>query len=299
MYNPTCLHIMHIPIQKAVGKSFELGSTLTPKSKGPKSDPSRPCERRRCWSFIAGPSRNTKRASIIWSRQGEGHFQVRGLAYIYICHILSYFDYFVMLGLHHHHHHHHMFINVKHQFTVHCTIGSTVLYIDGMAWGCFWNLDLTLRWYSPADTHWVTWHGDDLNCELALVTFQTYSVLKMLFWCLKCSPSFSQTWRFDPPSQRGSTVSHLRYQGNSSTELVMWRQVEHWWVIWTSMFFLNVVLQTYSVLEILVFAWPEENLDGFLSVKLGAVPTRWNAVNTGTIRYIHTSVFKQCVFTDN
>ena len=87
MYDPSVWSTSstHIPIQKAVGKSLhiiELCFTLTPKSEGPKSDPkfsfllSRPCDKRRCWSFTAGPIANTKRASIIWSRQAEGQFQV-------------------------------------------------------------------------------------------------------------------------------------------------------------------------------------------------------------------------------
>ena len=144
---PYCFHIMHISIQKAVGK-FELGSTLTPKSKGPKSDPSRPCERRRCWSSIAGATRNTKRASIIWPRSEFW------LTFTFVM-------YFVMLGLHHrhrhrhHHHYHHHHHHHHHQFAVHCTIGSKMLYNDGMA---FWNLDLTLRWgscrYSLGDMTW-------------------------------------------------------------------------------------------------------------------------------------------------
>ena len=55
---------------------------------------SRPCERGRCWSFIAGATWTTTRASMIWSRQGEGNFEVR--VWAYICHV------FVMLGLLHH-----------------------------------------------------------------------------------------------------------------------------------------------------------------------------------------------------
>ena len=87
MYNPYCLHIMHISIQKAVGKSFELGSTLTPKSKGPKSDPSRPCERRRCWSFIAGPTGRYKKSFNHMIQAGKGTFPGRSFGSIYICHV--------------------------------------------------------------------------------------------------------------------------------------------------------------------------------------------------------------------
>ena len=78
------------PNPKGCRKVIELCFILTPRSKGPKSDPKaqvqfllwRPCDKRRCWSFAAGPTTDTTRASILWSRQGEGHFQVRALAYI-------------------------------------------------------------------------------------------------------------------------------------------------------------------------------------------------------------------------
>ena len=120
---------------------------------------------------------------------------------------------------------------------------------------------------SPADTHWVTWHGEDLNWNLSL-----------LFWCLKsclkCSPSFSQTWRFDPPSQRGSTRVTWDTT-SSSTDL--WCDVR-----------LNIridILQTYSVLKISLVAW-RTWMVSFLS---SWVTTR----DTGTIRYIQAVCFSQ------
>ena len=94
----------------------------------------------------------------------------------------------------------------------------------------------------------------------------------MLFWCLQCSPSFSQTWRFDPPSQRGST--RVTWD-NTSSSTALWCDVR-----------LNIridILQTYSVLKIPLVAW-RTRMVSFLS---SWVTTR----DTGTTRYIQAVCF--------
>ena len=88
---------------------------------------------------------------------------------------------------------------------------------------------------SPADTLW--WHDME-------------TIWIGLFWCLKYSSSFSQTWRFHPPSKGGSTWDTT----SSSTDL--WCQVEH--------------LNWYPAdLRPRNNPCGLENLNGFLSVKLG------------------------------
>ena len=103
---------------------------------------------------------------------------------------------------------------------------------------------------------------------------------------LKYSPSFSQTWRFDPPSQRGSTRVTFRVTWGSTSS-----SIDLWCDVW-----LNIridILQTYSVLKIPLAACGLENLDGFLSVKLGDnLWYRYNQVHP-------SSVFSQTTTVDN
>ena len=145
-------------------------------------------------------------------------------------------------------------------------IGSKVLFNNlddfGMAWEHFSNVDLSRRWRLMQMLS-----ADNLNWNLSLI----------LSSCSEYFASFSETWRFHPPSKGGSTWDTT----SSSID----------WYCMICDVSLNIrmdTLQTYSVLKIVLVVW-RTWMVSFLS--------SWVTTgDTGTIGYIlASSVF----LTDN